>query len=150
VTGRDTPMEGYLQTFAQVDPVDDSAARTLVTYTAGKGSLRPTTDDIANIDLTVGLGSTNDNISQNRWAIGGAIAGPGDATIADLLRGGKVECSSCHDPHFSNKSWDEVESTWFDPYTNFCPSGEACTDGQFLRRVGGNTGSGVCRTCHNK
>jgi hypothetical protein len=122
-----------------------------VTYTAGKGSLRPTSDDIATIDLTSGLATTNANISQNRWAVGGAIVGPGEATIADLLRGGKVECSSCHDPHFSNKSWDEVESTFVTPGSvAYCGSGEGCSDGLFLRRVGGNTGSGVCRTCHNK
>ncbi len=112
-----------------------------VTYTAGKASLRATSTDIAGVDLTADLHSTNDNIAQNRWAVGGTVAGPGDATIADLLRGGKVECSSCHDPHFSNKSWDEVESTW---------GGESHADGLFLRRVGGNTGSGVCRTCHAK
>ncbi|MCK5237399.1 MAG: hypothetical protein KAR06_10470 [Deltaproteobacteria bacterium] len=112
-----------------------------IPYVAGRASLRPTTDDIAAIDLTGGLATTNDNISQNRWAIGGSIVGVGDATVADLLRGGMVECSSCHDPHFSNKSLDEVESTW---------GGESASDGLFLRRVGGNTGSGVCKTCHNK
>ncbi len=112
-----------------------------VPYIAGRASLRPTSADIAGIDLTTGLASTNDNISQNRWAVGGVIAGIGDAVVADLLRGGRVECSSCHDPHFSNKSFDEVESTW---------GGESNSDGLFLRRVGGNTGSGVCRTCHNK
>ncbi len=112
-----------------------------VPYIAGRASLRPTSADIAAIDLTRGLATTNDNIMQNRWAVGGMIAGVGDATVADLLRGGRVECSSCHDPHFSNKSFDEVESTW---------GGESNSDGLFLRRVGGNTGSGVCRTCHDK
>jgi len=110
-----------------------------VDYISPRASLRATGTDIATIDLTAGLAGTNDNISQNKWAIGGFVSD--SATIADLLRSGKVECSSCHDPHFSNKSWDEVESTW---------GGEVHADGMFLRRVGGNTGSGVCRTCHNK
>jgi hypothetical protein len=105
-----------------------------VPYIVGRASLRPTTDDIASIDLTTGLATTNDNISQNRWSIGGSVAGLGDAVVADLLRAGRVECSSCHDPHFSNKSFDEVESTW---------GGESSSDGLFLRRVGGNTGSEV-------
>ncbi|HKJ89480.1 MAG TPA: hypothetical protein VKA48_13385, partial [Gammaproteobacteria bacterium] len=126
-----------------------------VTYKPGTASLRPTSTVIANIDLTEGLANTTtaypDNISQNRWAVGGSISAT--ATIADLLRGGKVECSSCHDPHFSNKSWDEVEGQWeamsLLRYEVWC-TGEDCTDGNFLRRVGGNTGSGVCRTCHNK
>jgi len=69
----------------------------------------------------------------------------GSARISDLLRNGKVECSSCHDPHFSNRSWDEVEGAGgYEGLT------ENRMDGLFLRRVGGNTGSGVCRTCHNK
>ncbi|MBI5587425.1 MAG: hypothetical protein HY889_03555, partial [Deltaproteobacteria bacterium] len=83
-------------------------------------------------------------LAQNRWAIKGYIDG-GTATIADLLRNTKVECSSCHDPHFKNTSWDEIEAVG--GYAGKDPSE---IDGLFLRRVGGNTGSGVCRTCHNK
>lgn len=103
-------------------------------------SLRTKATTITGINLAAGLTTTNNNITQNLWAVKGYLnAG---ATIQDLLKtGDKVECSSCHDPHFSNKSWDEVDATW---------GGEAESDGMFLRRNGGNTGSGVCRTCHNK
>lgn len=114
-----------------------------VAYTAGKASLRPTGTTLSSIDLTAGLnatGAADANMNQNRWSVSGSITD--SAAISALLRGaGNVECSSCHDPHFSNKSWDETESTW---------GGESHSDGLFLRRVGGNTGSGVCRTCHNK
>lgn len=43
----------------------------------------------------------------------------------DNQPGAKVECATCHDPHTPE-------------------------NGTFLRRVGGNSGSGVCLTCHNK
>ncbi len=122
-----------------------------VPYNAGTAaSLRDSATVISAIDLAAGLTTTNDNIRQNRWAVKGFVSET--ATIADLLRGGKVECSSCHDPHFRNLSWDEAEQTWYDPtgFITYCSTGESCSDGNFLRRVGGNTGSGVCRTCHNK
>ncbi len=140
-----------------------------IPYTAtSKASLRPLTTVIADIDLTTGLSTVagetaaffNDNMKQNRWAISGQISST--ATIAALLRNNKVECSSCHDPHFRNLSYDEADSTYL--YANkltppavaqmWCGTGptggEDCSDGLFLRRVGGNTGSGVCRTCHDK
>ena len=88
------------------------------------------------------------NLAQNRWAVSGFISDT--ATIADLLRGGKVECASCHDPHFNNKSWDEVDITYSAAGFETAAGQEADSNGMFLRRVGGNTGSGVCRTCHNK
>jgi hypothetical protein len=125
-----------------------------VPYTPGTASLRATNTDIDSIDLSSGLGSTNANVMQNLWAVKGYFNT--DATINDLLRdnanvsGRTVECSSCHDPHFRNLSWDEVESTWNSGGSTWCGTGEDCSDGMFLRRVGGNTGSGVCRTCHNK
>lgn len=122
-----------------------------IPYNAGTaGSLRDAATVISSIDLTLGLTTTNDNITQNRWAVKGFVSET--ATIADLLRGGKVECSSCHDPHFDNLSWDEAEPTWDAGNLNilYCSPSEQCSDGNFLRRVGGNTGSGVCRTCHNK
>lgn len=125
-----------------------------VTYNTDRAGLRATNTTINSIDLTSELQSSaasafNGNLSQNRWAVKGFVSDT--ATIADLLRDGKVECSSCHDPHFNNLSWDEAESTWTDAWTDYCGNiGEACTDGNFLRRVGGNTGSGVCRTCHEK
>ncbi|GMR05121.1 MAG: hypothetical protein BMS9Abin23_1059 [Thermodesulfobacteriota bacterium] len=130
-----------------------------VVYSAStKASLRPTNTTISMIDLSTGLENTTiyfDNMQQNRWAVSGFISST--ATIGDLLRNNKVECSSCHDPHFRNLSWDESDAT-YDPSVqnpsrtlSWCTAGtEDCSDGLFLRRVGGNTGSGVCRTCHNK
>ncbi len=132
-----------------------------VNYTTNKASLRATDTVINSIDLTSELASSavwfsNGNLAQNRWAVKGFISA--SARISDLLRNGRVECSSCHDPHFDNLSWDEAESTWENngsPATGdgatWCGNvGEECSDGNFLRRVGGNTGSGVCRTCHAK
>jgi hypothetical protein len=128
-----------------------------IPYTEGTASLRTTDTVIAQIDLASGLGSTNANVMQNLWAVKGFFNS--GATISDLLRdnpnagGMTVECSSCHDPHFKNESWDEVEHTWYSSgvWTGpWCTSNEDCSDGMFLRRVGGNSGSGVCRTCHNK
>lgn len=119
-----------------------------ITYVANRASLRATTTNIGSLSMTTEGFTAGDNdetnsatTSANRWAVNGYINSA--ATIADLLRttDNKVECSSCHDPHFSNKTWDEVESTW---------GSEADADGLFLRRVGGNSISGVCRTCHDK
>ncbi|MDP2689453.1 MAG: hypothetical protein Q8P48_05005 [Deltaproteobacteria bacterium] len=126
-----------------------------VAYNSDRASLRATDTVINAIDLTSELASSaasysNNNLAQNRWAVKGFISA--SARISDLLRNGRVECSSCHDPHFDNLSWDEVESTWADGLsTSWCNDvGEDCSDGNFLRRIGGNTGSGVYRTCHNK
>ncbi len=47
----------------------------------------------------------------------------GASTINDLLRNGKVQCVSCHDPHFPN-------------------------NGRYLRYS--NNGSGLCKACHDK
>ncbi|MBI2413505.1 MAG: hypothetical protein HYV24_09895 [Deltaproteobacteria bacterium] len=120
-----------------------------IVYDESVGSLRPKNTVIGSIDLTTGLAESadtafNGNLAQNRWAIKGFID-DGVARISDLLRDGRVECSSCHDPHFSNKSFDEVEGVG-----GYEGLPEKRMDGLFLRRVGGNTGSGVCRTCHNK
>ena len=117
-----------------------------ITYDATKASLRPTSTTISTVNLTADLAGSastayGNNLAQNVWAVNGFLSN--SAFISDLLRGGKVECTSCHDPHFKNLSWEEVESTW--SVTN-----GASGDGMFLRRVGGNTGSGVCRTCHAK
>jgi len=119
-----------------------------VTYNSTVASLRPETTVISSIDLTAGLqGSAatayGNNLAQNNWSVKGFISNT--ATISNLLRNTKVECSSCHDPHFKNTSWDEIEA--INGYAGKDPSE---IDGLFLRRVGGNTGSGVCRTCHNK
>jgi hypothetical protein len=126
-----------------------------VVYTTGRAGLRPTTTVISTINLTADLSASastafGGNLAQNRWAVKGFVSDT--ATIADLLRDNKVECSSCHDPHFKNGSWDEAEPTWDSSVLNipYCSPPEQCSDGNFLRRVGGNTGSGVCRTCHDK
>ncbi len=116
-----------------------------VAYAGGsKASLRNINTVLSTIDLagdlaasaTDGLGF---DVNTNLWSIAGFISDT--ATINDLLRGGNVECGSCHDPHFNNKSWEEVQSTW---------GSVSESNGLFLRRVEGNTGSGVCRTCHEK
>ncbi|MCR4286705.1 MAG: hypothetical protein NUW09_01695 [Deltaproteobacteria bacterium] len=132
-----------------------------VAYNSDRASLRATDTVVNAIDLTSELASSaaaafSANLGQNRWAVKGFISA--SARISDLLRNGRVECSSCHDPHFDNLSWDEVEATWMNQgspmisdQATWCGNvGEDCTDGNFLRRIGGNTGSGVCRTCHNK
>ena len=117
-----------------------------ILYQENIASLRPTNTVISDLvmtteTLTIGAGSDASSTTaiSNRWAVSGFISS--SATIADLLTNGKVECSSCHDPHFQNTSWDEVESTW---------SSAPTITGLFLRRVGGNSVSGVCRTCHAK
>ncbi len=117
-----------------------------IPYTENIASLRPTSTVISALVMTtegLSVGAGNDASSAtaitNRWSVNGFVSS--DATIADLLRGGKVECVSCHDPHFKNTSWDEVDSTWPEPIN---------ITGLFLRRVGGNSVSGVCRTCHAK
>jgi len=115
-----------------------------VLFRGGKyASLRSKDTVISQINLVAGLNrmapiSLKPSRS-NLWSIKGFISDT--ATINDLLRDGRIECSSCHDPHFNNKSWKEVGYTfknWDD------------MDGLFLRRVGGNFSSGVCRTCHEK
>ncbi len=102
-------------------------------------SLRPKSTIISRINLVAGLRTTNALSIPNLWSIKGFISDT--ATIADLLRDGRIECSSCHDPHFNNKSWVEARKTFKD-WNDM--------DGLFLRRVGGNFASGVCRTCHGK
>ena len=95
--------------------------------------------------------------SDNLWAVKGFISDT--ATISDLLRdSGKVQCTSCHDPHYKNQT--NNDPTVINSYTrtggateyNYTVSGQydKVIDGLFLRRVGGNSNSGVCRTCHNK
>jgi hypothetical protein len=129
-----------------------------ITYNpAVSTSLRPKSTLLSSIDLVTGLSvsagqSYGNNLQQNRWAVKGFISNT--ATIQDLLRNDKVECSSCHDPHFKNLSWDEIEPLAYGGVTNsgfdigWCGTWEGCGDGAFLRRVGGNTGSAICRTCH--
>src|SRR3989338_5931963 len=83
--------------------------------------------------------------SDNLWAVRGFIRD--DADITSLLReGNMVQCASCHAPHYKNQTNN-------DPAVVANAGGDIESvenDGLFLRRVGGNSNSGVCRTCHNK
>jgi hypothetical protein len=135
-----------------------------IIYHENRASLRDTEVDLGSINMAESFGDPNSPTdivdaqiqagyndyastrTDNKWAINGEIRGSFYGTT--LLRAGKVECSSCHDPHFSNKSWTEAEYTW--TTDGSLTDGEADSDGHFLRRVGGNSLSGVCRTCHNK
>jgi len=133
-------------------------------------SLRPTTTTISS--LTMDNGRLNPSSatadfgrSDNLWASRGFISDT--ATIGELLRdGGKVQCASCHDPHYKNQTNNDPQVVCAyianDPATPenetadcYAASGvgfgsDVDNDGLFLRRVGGNSNSGVCRTCHNK
>ena len=114
--------------------------------------------------------------SDNYWSTFGYINNA--ATIDDLLRnGGQVECASCHDPHYRNQTNNDpsVVCNYYDSTGTAIGSKADCLaeaklsdqagsitanyqfyvagsdlDGLFLRRVGGNSNSGVCRTCHAK
>ncbi len=88
----------------------------------------------------------------NMWAVNGFIKT--DAAISDILKENKIECISCHDPHYRNQTNPEIDITYGvgtsiapDHSTDFVAND---VDGLFLRRVGGNSDSGVCRTCHAK
>jgi len=72
-----------------------------------------------------------------------------------------VQCTSCHDPHYKNQTNNDPSVV--DSYSRTTAGGwvlasvnivsgpeDGLIDGLFLRRVGGNSNSGVCRTCHNK
>lgn len=103
--------------------------------------------------------------SDNLWASRGFISDT--ATISEVLRdSGKVQCASCHDPHYKNQTnTDPQVVCGYIPNDPATPLNETAdcfanngvgyrndvdNDGLFLRRVGGNSNSGVCRTCHNK
>ena len=116
-------------------------------------SLRPLDTVISSINIynAKEIGGTGGSSaygrSDNLWAVKGYIR-EGDATINDLLKeGNMVQCASCHDPHYKNQTNDDP-SLLASYATTDQNDGEI--DGLFLRRVGGNSNSGVCRTCHNK
>ncbi|NPA16106.1 MAG: cytochrome c3 family protein [Aquificae bacterium] len=71
-----------------------------------------------------GLASKDKRIDTLGWIVSGDIDGNGYPSIGDLLRNGKVECTSCHNPHVNGV--------------------------RFLRVDGGNSGSQLCLTCHEK
>jgi hypothetical protein len=117
-------------------------------------SLRNSTTQISLVDLNTdvaGLPLVCDTADPspagcNAWAVNGFIKS--DATINDILKVGKIECISCHDPHYRNQTNPEIDVTYgADHSTDFTMND---VDGLFLRRVGGNSDSGVCRTCHAK
>lgn len=124
-----------------------------VVYNAGNvASLRATSTVISSITMDNARSNANDSTrdiygrSDNLWASRGFISNT--ATISEILRdGGKVQCASCHDPHYKNQTNTDpaVVASYGPVAINHVDS-----DGLFLRRVGGNSNSGVCRTCHGK
>lgn len=121
-----------------------------IVYTPTAASLRPTATVISSITMdqaqTFG-GAAIYGRSDNLWSVKGFISDT--ATISDLLRdGGKVQCASCHDPHYKNQTNNDPAVVA--SYGAGVPQNGVDHDGLFLRRVGGNSNSGVCRTCHNK
>jgi len=125
-----------------------------VAYTAGIASLRPTTTTLVSLEMfnvksLLAGDSTTFGRSDNYWSVFGFINTA--ATIDNLLRdGGKVACASCHDPHYKNQTNNDPSTTFGNPEGPEPTKDPADNDGLFLRRVGGNSNSGVCRTCHNK
>ena len=118
-----------------------------VAYAADRAGLRPTNTTISTIAVDAELGSSaatwdNGNLTANLWAVKGYVSDT--ATIADLLRDSKVECSSCHDPHFNNKSWNEIDAT-YTRYRGRKKSPTACSlEGSAATPVL------VSATCHEK
>ncbi len=137
-----------------------------VEYKPGVHSLRPTSTLLGSIDLTTSTGGAP-LVTGNLWSIEGNIQD--DGKIQDLLEGpnNTVECVSCHDPHYKNQT--NPDQDFVGSYFKFTQTGlegrhpttkslgqpatshtDRSIDGLFLRRVGGNSDSGVCRTCHDK
>src|SRR3990172_1251233 len=80
-----------------------------VTYNAGTvASLRPTTTAMSDLTMDNARSNASDPTdsfgrSDNLWASRGFISNT--VTIAEVLRdGGKVQCASCHDPHYKNQT----------------------------------------------
>ncbi len=124
-------------------------------------SLRDTSTVISSINMCNQQESdgscAEELVNGNLWAVAGFINST--ATIEDLLRGSsgqqQLECSSCHDPHYKNLT--NPETYFWESYDVPLGGGYDATshtdmniDGLFLRRVGGTSDSGVCRTCHAK
>ena len=128
-----------------------------IIYDATKAGLRPSTTSLTSLTMynakSLGTG-TQYGRSDNIWAINGYLDA-GTATIATLLRqtNTTVECVSCHDPHYKNQTNDDpsyLRSASAAAGGPVLTSNNAGLDGMFLRRIGGNSNSGMCRTCHNK
>ncbi|MFQ5328968.1 MAG: hypothetical protein ACE5D4_03140 [Thermodesulfobacteriota bacterium] len=133
----------------------------VVYATDGRASLRSPGTIISSIVMDQPNASSFGR-SDNLWSVNGRITD--SASISDLLRdGGKVQCGSCHDPHYKNQTNDDpgVVSSYSRPpgtgtyntkpgVQNITDPQHELIDGLFLRRVGGNSNSGVCRTCHAK
>jgi hypothetical protein len=130
-----------------------------IRYRGGSvASLRTTATVISGINMCTQQesdGSCQEElVNGNLWSVAGFINDT--ATIDDLLRGSSggatIECSSCHDPHYKNLT--NPESQFYDSYNwdggTVTDHSDMNIDGLFLRRVGGNSDSGVCRTCHAK
>lgn len=114
---------------------------------AGIFSLRPKTTSFSSAGPMDNANSSIYGRSDNMWSVNGYICS--SCSIQDVLKGTAetVECGSCHDPHYKN-------NTNTDPgvIASYGATGnpDKDIDGLFLRRVGGNSNSGVCRTCHAK
>lgn len=125
----------------------------VVYSTDGRASLRAKNTVINSITMSQpqafddGTANVSYGRSDNIWSVFGYLNS--GATINDLLSAGdKVECGSCHDPHYKNQTNnDPVVLLGFGGITGIA---SVENDGLFLRRAGGNSNSGVCRTCHNK
>ena len=162
--GNDNVRDAGQVTLANDHPIN-------VVYNGGNvASLRPTTTTISSITMDNARlhgaeAAAAVGRSDNLWASRGFISNT--ATIGEILRDSKVACASCHDPHYKNQTnTDPAVICGYisdDPTTSPLNEKDDCyggnsaayitdvdSDGLFLRRVGGNSNSGVCRTCHNK
>ncbi|MBI5049039.1 MAG: hypothetical protein HZB54_08860 [Deltaproteobacteria bacterium] len=122
-----------------------------VSYQADRASLRATSTTISGITINnaqnFGGGAGAYGRSDNIWAVKGYLTTT--ATIQSLLRNGdQVQCASCHDPHYKNQTNNDPAVVLAYGAGYVVNAGDS--DGLFLRRVGGNSNSGVCRTCHAK
>lgn len=121
-----------------------------IVYNPAAGSLRPLTTVISSVNMGNAQAFNGASIygrSDNLWSYQGVISST--VKISDLLRdSGQVQCATCHDPHYKNQTNDDPAVVA--SYGSGVAQNNIQHDGLFLRRVGGNSNSGVCRTCHGK